>query len=47
MIIGTLEEKALDGLDVGFLGAFQMHHRLLKERDDLQQWFPAEEDLVG
>ena len=24
-----------------------MHHRLLKERDDLQQWFPAEEDLVG
>ena len=24
-----------------------MHHRLLKERNDLQQWFPVEEDLVG
>ena len=48
MVVDTVEERALlDGLDVGFEGALHTHHPLLKERDDLQRWFPAVEDLVG
>ena len=47
VVVGTVRKKALDGLDVGFDGALHTHHSLLKERNDLQRWFPAEEDLVG
>ena len=47
MVVGTVRKKALDRLDVGFEDALHTHHSLLKERDDLQRWFPAEEDLVG
>ena len=42
VVVGTVEEKALDALDVGFDGALHTHHPLLKARDDLHRRFSAE-----
>ena len=47
MGVNIVEEKSLNGLEVGFEDAFHTHHPLLKENDDLQRRFPSEEHLVG
>ena len=46
MVVGTVKKIALDALKFGFEGALHTHHFLLKEMDDLQRGFSAEEDLV-
>ena len=46
VVVGTMEEKPLDGLNVRFEGGVHTHHPRLKERDNLQRRFPTE-DFVG
>ena len=45
--VSTVTSKPLDGLNVVFEGALHTQHSLLNEKDNLQRWFPVEEDLVG